>query len=272
MTENNKGFSLVELLVALAVSSIVLTALGYMIITGLKLYGRNNAHVEVQSEAQTAMNLILDNIMESKGVCIVNPPSGNSTDCVLLGDLIIEENMGNYDVYFAGNAIVTDLDEVGDDGCPIKEMYLVSFPNTDYPDSTEHSGYAKLISGCALGEKEEGEAANQARTETLNYVRNVDVKNRTKWLLARYITGCRIEVDDIDQNYYEETDYYENGETEVNYYYKEPVKIDVEISLEYDYGSGKISKTLSDSAVIRNRMDRVYVGQNGSANEYKRKK
>ena len=64
MTANNKGFSLVELLVALAVSSIVLTALGYMIITGLKLYGRNNAHVEVQSEAQTAMNLILDNIME----------------------------------------------------------------------------------------------------------------------------------------------------------------------------------------------------------------
>ena len=37
MTKDNKGFSLVELLVALAVSSIVLTALGYMIITGLKL-------------------------------------------------------------------------------------------------------------------------------------------------------------------------------------------------------------------------------------------
>ena len=58
----------------------------------------------------------------------------------------------------------------------------------------------------------------------------------------------------------------------MNYYYKEPVKIDVKISLEYDYGSGKITKALSDSAVIRDRMDNVYVGQNGSANEYKRKK
>lgn len=272
MTKDNKGFSLVELLVALAVSSIVLTALGYMIITGLKLYGRNNAHVEVQSEAQTAMNLILDNIMEARGICIVNPATGDNTDCILLGDIIVEDNMGNYDVYFAGNAIIADLDSLGGNGQPIKEMYLVSFPNTDYSDSTEHSGYAKLVSGFSPGEGKMGEAVNQARIEVRDYVKNTDIKSRTKWLLAHYITGCRIEADGIDRNYYEETVYYENGGAEVNYYYKEPVKIDVKISLEYDYGSGKITKALSDSAVIRNRIDNVYVGQNGSANEYKRKK
>lgn len=271
---NNKGFSLVELLVALAVSSLVLVALGYLIITGLKLYGRNNAHVEVQSEAQTTMNLLIDNIMEAQGICIENPASGVNTDCVLLGDLLIEESAGSYNAFFKGNAVVTDIDGIGADGRPLREMYLVAFPNDDFPEDAGKSGYARLVNNVSKsGDNAKGQIAQEAWEKVLNYVKNeLGEEDRIRWLLARYITSCRMEVDRIDADYYKETVYYWSGDTEDICYYKEPVTINVELSLEYDYGSGRISRTLSDSAAVRNRLEKVYIGKSGTIYEYNRKK
>lgn len=275
--KDNRGLTLVELLVAFAVSAIVLTALGYLLITGLKLYGRNNAHVEVQSEAQTTMNLIIDNIMEAEGICIVNPAAGADTECVLLGDLLVEENGSSYDVYFKGNAIVTDIDSIGENGRPIREMYLLSFPNDDFAQDSGKAGYCKLVSSISASGSSEaerkGSAAKCAWQTVRDYLINeLNEEERTKWLLARYITGCRMEVERTDTDFYKETLYYWNGSAEDFYYYKEPVSIKVEIALEYDYGSGKITRTLSDSAAVRSRIDKLYVEKDAAMYEYGRKK
>lgn len=271
---NNKGFSLVELLVALAVSSLVLVGLGYLIITGLKLYGRNNAHVEVQSEAQTTMNLLIDNIMEAQGVCMMNPASGTNTDCVLLGDLLIEESAGSYHAFFKGNAVVTDIEGIGADGRPLEEMYLVAFPNDDFPEDAGKPGYARLVNNVSKsGDNAGGEVALEASEKVLNYVRNeLSEDDRLKWLLARYVTACRMEVDRIDADYYKETVYYWSGATEEICYYEEPVTINVALSFAYDYGNGSVTRTLSDSAAVRNRLEKVYIGKSGTIYEYNRKK
>lgn len=64
---DNRGLSLVELLVAFAVSAIVLSGLAYLMINVLNIFGRTNVNVELQNESQTAMNLVIDNIMDAGG-------------------------------------------------------------------------------------------------------------------------------------------------------------------------------------------------------------
>ena len=48
---DNRGLSLVELLVAFAVSAIVLSGLAYLMINVLNLFGRTNVNVELQNES-----------------------------------------------------------------------------------------------------------------------------------------------------------------------------------------------------------------------------
>lgn len=279
--KDNRGLSLVELLVGLALSSIVLVAIGYLLITGLRLSGRNNAHVEVQNEAQTTMNLIIDNIMESRGICAVNSAAGADTQCILLGDLLIEASGGAYDVYFSGDAVVTDIHTLGADGQPLGEMYLVAFPNQDFPEDGGKPGYCKLLGSVSVGGTDEavkkGTVAQSAWTLIRDYVTGLSQAQRTQWLLARYITGCTITVDDFDisgvtGDYYKETTYYWNGDTEDTYYYDEPMTLQISIDLEYDYGNGTVTRNLTDSVALRNRLNQVYVGDGSAMYEYKLKK
>lgn len=272
---DNRGVTLVELLVAFVVGSLVLLALGYLLLTGLRLSGRNNAHVEVQSEAQTTMNLILDNIMEASGVCIINPSAGTDTQCVLLGDIVVEEDSGSYSVWFKGNAVVTRIDDADSNGNPSRKMYLVAFPNEEMPSDDGKAGYTKLISNVTKSEASEAEREGAAVKDALllvdDYVNRLDEDDRTKWYLARYITGCRIEMERADTDYYKETVYYWNSTQEDIYYFNEPVTVKVTLNLEYDYGSGTVPRSLVDSATVRNRLDQVYLEKNGSMIAYKRK-
>ncbi len=56
--KNNKGFSLVEVICAIAILSLTSTAIGSTMIMSTKNYQRGNAEVDVQKEAQTTTNLI----------------------------------------------------------------------------------------------------------------------------------------------------------------------------------------------------------------------
>lgn len=278
---DNRGLSLIELLIAFAISAVVLAGVGYLIMTGLKMSGRNNAHVEVQNEAQTTMNLIIDNIMETQGVCVPFTEVDKNTECVLLGDLVIEEAGTGYSVYFKGNAVVSDIDSVDAEGKPLREMYLVSFPNNDFTEDSGKPGYCKLINNVskrgANEAERKGAVAGDALEKVRHYVKEeLKPEDRIKWLLARYITGFRVDVERIDSDYYEETVQYMNGEEEVFYYYADPITLNVAIELEYDYQSGQVQRTLEDSAAVRSRLNEVYVEKKNAADikfyEFEREK
>lgn len=281
---DDRGVSLVELLVAFAVSAIVITMLGGLLFFGLRLYGRNTAHTEVLNEAQTTMNLIVDTIMESQGICM-HSVSGIDIECVLLGDLQIKETGSGYDVFFKGKAIVTDIHRIGTDGKSVRRMYLVSFPNNDFRANA--NGYAKLLTGEATGGALDAEKRGTIAAEALNmvqtYTLNLSEEEKTMWLLARYITGCSMKVDhyvgtdseyasDSDSAYYKETKSYKNGANESFYYYEEPVTVNISIALEYDYGSGRVTRNLENRATIRSRVDAVYIGDGTKMYEYVLKK
>ncbi len=69
MRRNNKGFSLVELIVALAIFAIAGVAVFGFMVNSSRLYQRTNVEVKLQYEQQLAVNQIRDMVVESdKGI------------------------------------------------------------------------------------------------------------------------------------------------------------------------------------------------------------
>jgi type II secretory pathway pseudopilin PulG len=70
---NSTGMSLVELMLALAISFIVLAAVAMFIMSGSRNYKFAEAEVSLQSEAQVVMNQLTDMICKSNNVKYVAP-------------------------------------------------------------------------------------------------------------------------------------------------------------------------------------------------------
>ena len=58
MKKNNKGFSLVELMIALAISGIVMTALVLLVVQSVNCYGKQTALAQIQSDVDVSLNQI----------------------------------------------------------------------------------------------------------------------------------------------------------------------------------------------------------------------
>lgn len=65
--QKNKGFTLVELLVAVAILSVVLVSITSMMVTGSKSFAKGNADAEMQREAQLVVDQIEDMVIDTNG-------------------------------------------------------------------------------------------------------------------------------------------------------------------------------------------------------------
>jgi prepilin-type N-terminal cleavage/methylation domain-containing protein len=62
--KDNKGFTLIELIIAMAVAAILIAAVGYFLLVGSKAYESAKYEVDLQAEAQILMNQIKDCVLE----------------------------------------------------------------------------------------------------------------------------------------------------------------------------------------------------------------
>ena len=74
--QNNKGITLVEMLVALAVGSIVISAVVILLQQGISGYSRQTITTQLQDDANITLNQMSDTIMQAKCVDIYNEESG----------------------------------------------------------------------------------------------------------------------------------------------------------------------------------------------------
>lgn len=65
LIKDNRGFSLVELIVTLLVSSFVILAASFFLTASLSTFNRNNTEVSLQMESQIASNLIENLVVEA---------------------------------------------------------------------------------------------------------------------------------------------------------------------------------------------------------------
>lgn len=276
---DNRGLSLVELLVAFAVSTIVIAGVSSLIFSSLKLYGINNANVEIQNESQVALNLVIDNIMEASGVCMSIPDGNADTECILLGDLVIQEDRNEADMFealFAGAAIVfiksEDPDVSGDPGEPVKEMYLLEMQKVDgiplAVGDPNYSDYCRLV--YEMGSKEE--AASEALKYVRRFVRDMSEGERLYWLMGKYVSSCVIRPADEAGAFFSETTEYVNINypSEVKDYFVEPFTLHVKLGFEYEQQTRIITRTMEDDIAVRSRLKEIYVEDSGGMKRYER--
>ena len=65
MRKNQKGFTIVELLIAIAILSIVIAAVCGFILVGSRSYAAGNSDISVQQEAQLALNQMSDVVIDT---------------------------------------------------------------------------------------------------------------------------------------------------------------------------------------------------------------
>ena len=94
----NKGFSFIELLVAMAVGSIVISALVALLTQGLKGYSRQTLTAQLQDEATIALNQISDAIMTADCIEVERNASGDVVRFVTKKNLGTDGNTYIYDV------------------------------------------------------------------------------------------------------------------------------------------------------------------------------
>jgi len=90
LVSNDKGFSLVELLVAITVSAIVLLGMAFFMVSSTKTYEATNDEVFIQAEAQDTLNLLKNFIMEGKDFQIIKDGSN------VIGLKIYNESQDTY--------------------------------------------------------------------------------------------------------------------------------------------------------------------------------
>ena len=233
----NAGMTLVELLVAFAVSAVVLAGLSYMLISSLRLYARTNANVEAQNESQTALNLVLDSILAAKGVCLIeeDPAALTGTDaltCALFGEPELHDDKS---MVFTGDAILWQPS--------FQEMYLLS--------GTYSLGNYTTEAEAPL------EAISDMKSEL-----PADRDDRLPYLMAQNITSFQIKTEESSFAIPETTP--APGEDVSRYYFKNPLILDVSMKVEVTYQNDKtIVREMGDSVAVRNRLNAVYIQREG---------
>lgn len=117
--KKKKGLTLIELIVALAISGIVMAMLSSIIVTCYRSYTKENTKAEIQNSAQMVMNKLGDAIMEAKIIEIDGATLKTSEE----KDDAFEDKVGKLISYDASakKLYMTSKPSLGSD----KESYLL---------------------------------------------------------------------------------------------------------------------------------------------------
>lgn len=238
--KNNKGITLVELLVALSIGAILLTGLSTMLISSLTMTGKSNITIDLQREAQATINLISDSSMEATGLKIVENSSTGQTQIMYLGDFIPYHDGSNDRLRYEGKVILNA--ENTTDGW--RELYVAEYR---YPGTSEMS-----VAGADVAI-----ARRDLETGILNDMTDSGaVVGELKYLLAKHVTEFVVKVD---------LEGLTGNEFQGN--------ITLDIGLEFENAGGKSVATskVSKNVQLRNRVEVVEIdkGDGNPMQEFK---
>ncbi len=140
---NNKAFSLVELLVTMAVSAIVLLVIGAFLTSGTRSFNKQSNSIDIQNELQSSSNFVIDALMESTELNIKN-----ETDAIVIttGDFDADNKVEPKLICWIKDTkklFVTDMssEEMADSADDISEGYCVSKYVTNFTINIDEESY-----------------------------------------------------------------------------------------------------------------------------------
>ena len=235
-TKENKGFSLVELLVAITISAIVAGGIGYLLTTSLRMYNKDTVDVTLQQELQVTLNQIVDYAMESE--TIVADFDGTYPDYLALGTFESASGSGVLD------KTKLDAQIIWKDG---NKLYIKKTTIDDFCKSANpvDSDFRKIDKS-----KIESEIPSAGSSSDAN-------------LLAQYVTafevtgiGGIVEVKDEAGNV-------------TGHAYENPLSIILELEFEKSVASADRNKKVEDTASLRNKVTNdIYVNIPSQSYQY----
>lgn len=216
MKKNNKGFTLVELLVAIGIGATVSAAIASLLVISLRMYNNESVNAGLQYDLQTSLNQVMDSSMASSGLVLKQKSDGTGTEYAILGHFgRTKISGGTYQYDFYGEIFYADSAAPGGDGTFTIYMNRI-------PESAKLTG---LASPDAM-------AASQVAVITANPKQYVLSKNVTNFKLE-----CKSGVLDT-----------------VAHKFTNPVTLNVNLDFKQQ-GTGKeVNKRVEDQAVMRNRV------------------
>lgn len=240
---NNKGLSLVELIVAISIGIIVSGSIAALMIFAIRMYRNESVNTSMQYELQSNLNLMMDEIMGSQTVVVL-------------------QNSG------------VDKDHVNTKGSvalPYTKCALFGkFEDTSYDETDEYGNTTKKLrvkfSGVVFASGSVNtEADSDGRFKVyMNRVKDVEDSNPQKILAKCY--------GDIKTSFADNPNPYLLGDNLVQFViepnldpagttYTNPVSVNVELSFERNgWGEKKYNKHVKDVTYLRNKVDDIAQG------------
>ncbi len=80
INKDNSGFTLIELIIAMAVLAFLMTAVGTLMGSSIASHKKQKAEIQVHTSAQETYNQLTDSIMQAKEVVVIGYESGTAYD------------------------------------------------------------------------------------------------------------------------------------------------------------------------------------------------
>ncbi len=234
--KDNKGFSLVELLVAITISAIVAGGIGYLLTTSLRMYNKDTVDVTLQQELQITLNQIVDYAMESE--TIVADFDDTYPNYLALGTFESASGTGVLD------KTKLDAQIIWQDG---NKLYLKKTTVDDFCLSSNpaDADYRKI---------------DKSKIESLIPAAGASSDAN---LLAQYVTAFKVTgiggIVDVKD---------ESGNV-TGHAYENPLSIILELEFKKSVAAANKNKKVKDTAYLRNKVTNdIYVNVSGQSYQY----
>ena len=233
--KDNKGFSLVELLVAITISAIVAGGIGYLLTTSLRMYNKDTVDVTLQQELQITLNQIVDYAMESE--TIVADFDGNPPEYLALGTFESVSGTGVLDKTKLNAQIIWQ------DG---NKLYIKKATIADF---------------CLSADPENAHYREIDKSKIESFILSKDASSDAN-LLAQYVTAFKVtgiggivEVKD------------ESGNV-TGHAYENPLSIILELEFKKSVATADRNKKVEDTVSLRNKVTNdIYVNIPGQLDQ-----
>lgn len=240
--KNNKGFSLVELIIAISIGTIVAGVVAALLSFSIKMYTKQSMNTAIQRELQMTVNQIVDSA-QSASWFYINNSGGNKTQVLALGSI------KDCEVTLEGGGTTTkkcfvgELFVAGDDDGSVSgrfNIYMDRYAEGVLEVADESDALTKL-----QGKVSDIEDAISGATKGKEYLLGEDAKKF-------YI--------DISKN--KDGDYINFNTTSKEY--QNPISLNLDVIYERSgYGAENVTGEIKDQVMLRNRLkSKVYYGTN----------